>query len=440
MKHLKTTIFEDYVSNRIFFLTILLPVSLIPAFLVTGPFLPDLSISIAAIFICYQILYKKKYHYLNFIPVYIFFLFCFYILITSFFATDIYLSLTETLFYCRFGFFSIFIYYILKNNKNFIYYFTIFFIITFLIVYIDSYFQYFFKFNITGNAYNGFRLNSFFGSELKLGSFIVRLTPILIGLILYNFKDSNFIRFFLIFILINSFIIALLSGERVAFFLLLLYLLGFFVLTNIRLNYKIITILIILPVISFITISNKEVRHRMIDSTINQLFDKNNLNYFYISRSHSGTFITAFNMFLDKPYIGVGVKNFRVLCNENKYWNKSNKILKNADGSTIKNEYGCFTHPHNNYIQLLAETGLIGFLIIFIFFIMILYILIKHFFFLFIPRKKNKLLANYQISFYLAILITLLPLIPSGNFFNNWLSAIYFMPVGFTLYFHSINK
>ena len=50
MKHLKTTILEDYISNRIFFLAVLLPVSLIPAFLVTGPFLPDLSISIAAIF------------------------------------------------------------------------------------------------------------------------------------------------------------------------------------------------------------------------------------------------------------------------------------------------------------------------------------------------------------------------------------------------------
>ena len=71
---------------------------------------------------------------------------------------------------------------------------------------------------------------------------------------------------------------------------------------------------------------------------------------------------------------------------------------------------------------------------------MILYILFKHFIFLFLLKKKNKILKDYEISFYLAVFITLLPLIPSGNFFNNWLSVIYFLPVGFIFYFHSIHK
>ena len=55
---------------------------------------------------------------------------------------------------------------------------------------------------------------------------------------------------------------------------------------------------------------------------------------------------TAFNMFLDKPILGHGPKMFRVICKNEKYQ------------VGIK---PCDTHPHNFYIQLLAETGIIGF-------------------------------------------------------------------------------
>ena len=34
-----------------------------------------------------------------------------------------------------------------------------------------------------------------------------------------------------------------------------------------------------------------------------------------------------------------------------------------------------------------------------------------------------------------ALVITLWPLAPTGNFFNNWLSIIYFLPLGFIIYF-----
>ena len=39
-----------------------------------------------------------------------------------------------------------------------------------------------------------------------------------------------------------------------------------------------------------------------------------------------------------------------------------------------------------------------------------------------------------------AIFINIWPLIPSGNFFNNWLSMLYFYPIGFYLYFKSVNE
>jgi len=41
----------------------------------------------------------------------------------------------------------------------------------------------------------------------------------------------------------------------------------------------------------------------------------------------------------------------------------------------------------------------------------------------------------YKVECLLLILffITLLPLVPTGNFFNNWISIVYFLPIGFLL-------
>ena len=100
---------------------------------------------------------------------------------------------------------------------------------------------------------------------------------------------------------------------------------------------------------------------------------------------------------------------------------------------------GCSTHPHNTYVQILVSNGLIGFLLIlFAFF----YVLRE----IFLCKKKNKgqtffdkneIAKAIAIS---AIFINIWPLIPSGNFFNNWLSMLYFYPIGFYLYFKHINE
>ena len=39
-----------------------------------------------------------------------------------------------------------------------------------------------------------------------------------------------------------------------------------------------------------------------------------------------------------------------------------------------------------------------------------------------------------------AIFINIWPLAPTGNFFNNWLSIFYFYPIGFYLFFNSVNE
>ena len=92
----------------------------------------------------------------------------------------------------------------------------------------------------------------------------------------------------------------------------------------------------------------------------------------------------------------------------------------------------CNTHPHNTYIQLLAETGIIGFTLIFSLFVLILYNIAKHAFNLLFLGKRN--FSDLEICLLANFFIILWPLITTGNFFNNWLNIISFFPISIYLY------
>ena len=97
---------------------------------------------------------------------------------------------------------------------------------------------------------------------------------------------------------------------------------------------------------------------------------------------------------------------------------------------------GCSTHPHNTYMQLLSEVGILGFLPVISIFLFSLYIIIIKVFSN-ILAKVNYYSDHYMIL-QIIIFLNLFPFIPSGSFFNNWISIIYFIPIGFLLY--TINK
>jgi O-antigen ligase len=137
--------------------------------------------------------------------------------------------------------------------------------------------------------------------------------------------------------------------------------------------------------------------------------------------SHDSLIRTAFNMFLDKPILGHGPKMFRIKCADPKYSVGINP---------------CSSHPHNFYAQLLAETGVVGFSLLTSIFLYIIFCFIKQI--KSILYKEKMYLDDYQVCLLAGILITVWPFAPNGNFFNNWLSIVYFLPAGF--YLQSIFK
>ena len=197
-------------------------ISLIPFFLITGPFLTDLAITLISLIFLFNFFNLKKYKYFQNRFVYFFLFFYAVLILSSFFSKDIFISLKPSFFYIRFLLFSLCIWFILDKNENLInsIFWVLFFCISFLLF--DSFFQFIFKVNLFGMPLIGSRVSSFFGDELVLGSYLVRLYPLFFSfLILINKKKNcvllNYISF-LIFILID--ILIILSGERTAIFYL----------------------------------------------------------------------------------------------------------------------------------------------------------------------------------------------------------------------------
>ena len=124
-------------------------------------------------------------------------------------------------------------------------------------------------------------------------------------------------------------------------------------------------------------------------------------------------------MFVDNPLVGQGPKMFRVLCNDVKF-NPNEDI--NA----------CSTHPHNLYVQLLAETGLLGLIFLLAFCFTIVTLILNHIV-LFI-KKRESLLSDFQICWIACFIMNLWTIIPSMNFFSNLRNVIFCLPVGFFLY------
>jgi len=393
-------------------------ISLIPLFLITGPFLSDLSVVLVCIFFLINIFLNKEYSFFNNKFFLIFLIFFLYLFVNSLLKYYDINNIRSSLGYLRFGIFSLGVIYFIEKQKRILNWTFLVFLICFVLLIIDGYYQYFIKENIFGLAvdHKSFRIRFLFNDQYILGSYLSRLFPVFLGLTFLLFKNNkNFIILIsFLFILIETLIF--LSGERVAFFFNTLSALFIIIMIENFKKIRLITLLLSFLSIILITKYDDSAKKRIWDHTINQIGIKSSkMNIF--SEVHQSHYLSAYKMFLDNKLIGIGIRNYRNFCDEEKY--KTHK-------------FSCTTHPHNSYVQILAELGLLGFafgVILFFYFLFKMFNHLKGALF-----EKKYLFNDFQICLLAAIFITIWPFAPSGNFFNNWISIVYYFPVGFFLW------
>ena len=240
-----------------------------------------------------------------------------------------------------------------------------------------------------------------FGDELIAGSFIQRFSIFSFFLLPLFFPEKSKIlsKYLLPILFIIIFFGIILSGNRmpILLFLLTIFLL---ILFNPQTRKFFFPFLIISTILfSLILNLNQSVKNNF-DNFYSQI---SKMTFIVITKDFNSDnapqyfkeFETFYNTWLMNKYIGGGIKNFRYYCHERSNIKSNSKFI-------------CNMHPHNYYLEILTETGVVGLILVFCIFIYILYLtlvrkyfiknlndnLIVPFIFLFIaeifPYKKHR--------------------------------------------------
>ena len=358
--------------------------------------------------------------------------FFFYISINSLINYTEFNNFLKSIALFRYIFFSAAIVYTLKNTSfeqlkkiKYLYLFIIFFVI------LDIIFQYF-----SGSDFFGFkpgmceeayclRYQGPFGKELIAGSFFAYFGLVVI---IFFFKNET-----LNYLLLVLGVVILITGDRSPFITYIIFFTIYIIISNQKFIKKFF--LLFLSVVIFLTTINtlKSTKMRYVDflknisySEINKFEKEKNLKNFLEDARNSPWgkhYQVALDMFLDKPILGHGYNSFRIKCSSYEQETRTNT------GS----HKGCSTHPHNSFLQILSEQGLIGFFIL----SAIILCALKRIFTL---RFKNK---DVRIKFVLSAVLFLcfyFPLKPTGSLFSSWLGSITFFTYSFYLFFLDKNK
>ena len=352
------------------------------------------------------------------------------LILGSFFSLNINVSLYNALTYLRFFIFFLFIHLFENFFKNKIQ--TPFFLWSFFlacIIILDAYFQYFNPlkediFGFKADEIHGERLTSIFGNELIVGSVLYYLFFTSLFFFIIFIKDKMKMHKFIsniivIFIIIFYLAAVFLSGDRMPFIMTIgtLFFLFFF-LKNFKLNLA--AALIIFAIFFTFQLKNnnyffdrynifiKEVLpvEKKIDNTV----EKRN----FFDSQWGAHFLTGYEIFKNNLYFGIGLKQFKVECSSNTYENIDSDFRSGR----------CSSHPHNLYIEMLSETGIISTLI---FVSLIIYFFIRCLKVLF--NKKIKPYYNsYEyllfVSFFVVNVFTFFPIRSSGSFFSNFAGSL----------------
>ena len=394
---------------------------LFPALLLTGPFLPDLFLSLIAIIYIFKISKQSGWHLLWSKTYNKYFILLYLILVIGSILSEFQIySLKSSFFYFRYFFFFNAIIDLLDEDEKIIKKISFLTFISLLIASFDTIFQSQFGFNMLGyETNNSSRMGSFFGDELIVGSYLSRLSPLLI-IFFFCINSNKFkLNFYLFSILIFIGSGIFLSGERTALFLFLLTFVTIFFVKKFRYGFYITCILSLL----ILPLSNNLSKDRMFNQTINQIYDKERGKIYFFSKEHTILSKISVEIFKNNKFFGAGAKNFRNVCDDEKYKNLVD----------FKPDHYCNFHPHNIFFQFLSETGFFGTTTYLFFLFYIIYKILRTLL-NFRNDKENK---NGFILLFSAIgvLISIFPLVPSGQFFNNWLSIYLYIYLGIFLYF-----
>jgi len=413
--------FFDF-GNLLNILIYLLPISFI-----SGNFVVNLNLLLIVFF--GLLIYKNKLFEIRETKEFIILFLFFATLLTSSFIEYVFgeqkSDLIKSVLFLRFFIFVLVVKYHLQfQNFNYIIFLKVCFFAT-LIISLDIILQYSTGSNILGYASGAYN-TSFFGSEGIAGSYIQRfgIFSLLLIPILFQSQKKLRILFFTIYSILLIVAITF-SGNRMP---LIMFLFSFFPIIFFQNKRKkiLISALLFLLILLNIMIKNVDSLNERFNSfragipNISQMIseikndynelsiykgtvfhhtpvlkNKNYINY-TIYTGHFHHYVTSSKLFLSDPIIGRGIKSFRETCKE---------VIHHPN--TI-----CGSHPHHFYLEIMNDTGILGFGLIIIF---ISYLVLNNFL---IYKWSNQKIRFLSYAVVTLLLTEFFPFRSQGSFFS----------------------
>ncbi len=332
-----------------------------------------------------------------------------------------YYTVLKSIFFLKYLFFYLSLRFLIEKNlvslKNF--FISCFFCTLF--VSIDIFYQFYNGKDIFGfeTAGSGRKLAGPFGDEQIAGGYLQRFSIFsffLLPLFFYQYsiKFSKYLIPILFFIFFTGIV---LSGNRMPMVLFIFAIFLIVLFQKQTRKYLIPFIIIFFIIFSSIYNLNSEVKNnfdnfykqinKMVIIAVNRDFSNKN------SPQYLKEFSSFYDTWMINKYIGGGIKNFRYYCHVRENIDKNSKFI-------------CNMHPHNYYLEILTETGLIGFAIVVFIFIQVFYLsFIKKYF-------LNKFSENYNliVPFIFLFITEIFPLKSTGSFFTTGNSTYLFLILG----------
>ena len=374
--------------------------------------------------LCFIIIYfiKSDIKIYDFKPVFLLIILNLYLVFNSFISNDMISGIYRNFGFVRFILFFLminYLFFISEKNLNVLKIWSI----VFFAVLIDVYIERFTGSNILGFGgiendiqTRGYRVVSFFKTEPIPGAFICGFSFIVIGFILNFLKEKRILKLLGFIIIFFCLVGVMVTGERSNGLKALIGLSIFIAIIDyVKLRDKILFFLTLFIIFIFTINFSDYVKYRYIDQFLSKINTKNERENFLNNSLYIKLYKSGFYVFKNNPWFGVGNKNYRVeTCDSNK--------------NLIHKEYYCLTHPHQIYIEMLSEHGIVGTIIIMGIIFYLAFRLIRK-----IIDTRNYVQAGCLIF----LLINFVPILPSGSFFNNFNITLFM--INFSL-MYAINK
>ena len=404
-------------------------ISLIPVSFVAGNMIVNINLIllILSTLILYGIkVFKIKYFVLD----KLFFTFFFLVLLTGiindyyFYSISLawkgyFATILKSIFFFKYLLLYIVLRYLIETNTlNFKYFFTSCTLAS-IFVSFDIFYQFFNGTDIFGYEGIKYKLGGPFGDELIAGGYIQRFSIFSFFLIPLFYSDqlSKYLKIIIPILFIIFFIGIVLSGNRMPLILFLFTVSLIVLFQKQTRKYFLPSIILFILIFSLLFNFNNKVKYNFMAfyTQISQMMvivlekdfsNKKQPPYLKEFTSFHGTWLM-------NKYIGGGIKNFRYYCHERSNIDKDSKFI-------------CNMHPHNYYLEILTETGVVGFFLISISFMIILYLTFLKKYFIKSKLNDNKII----IAFIFLFIAEIFPIKSTGSFFTTGNATYLFLLIG----------